>query len=159
MLALLRRTSFWPLLWSIFQSSLHILQFLFFCKCMLIWPHLPSPEPYRFGSVCVLLHLTFPSFKGVAQGMNIFHMLDLCGQLSCTATMILVQSSTPSYAQGLGVAYLPYARTLTARAVHSNLSLEKPLSLCWDSNPWPPWYLASTLSIELPCLGTPQNYT
>ena len=56
-------------------------------------------------------------------------MLDLCGQLSCTATMILVQSSTPSYAQGLGVAYQPYAGLLTARAVYSNSSPEKTLSL------------------------------
>ena len=44
MLALIRRTSFWPHLWSIFQSSTHILQ------------------------------------------ITIFHMLDLCGQLSCTAS-------------------------------------------------------------------------
>ena len=34
-----------------------------------------------------------------------------------------------SYAQGLGVAYQTYARALIARAVNSNLSPEKTLSL------------------------------
>ena len=49
MFALFRRMSFWPHLWSIFQSSKHILQ------------------------------------------ITIFHMLDLWGQPSCTATIGMVQ--------------------------------------------------------------------
>ena len=115
--------------------SHHYTYYNFFANVCLSDP--TSPPRSLIGLVqCVSSYtLSSPSFKGVARGMNIFHMLDLCGQLSCTATMILVQSSTPFYAHGLSVAYLPYARTLTARAVNSNLSLEKPLSLCRDSNP------------------------
>ena len=65
-------------------------------------------------------------------------MVTLCGQLfmyyiyTCLSdiqSLTLLRVHAHSYAQGLGVAFQPYARALTARAVTSNLSLEKTLSL------------------------------
>ena len=44
-------------------------------------------------------------------------------------SLTLLRVQEHSYAQGFGVAYQPYARAQTARAVNLNLSPEKTLSL------------------------------
>ena len=86
--------------------------------------HLFGNLPWPIFESSIFTHYIIQFFKFLQI------LVDLCGQLS----------------------YQPYARALTARAINSNLSPEKTLPRR-DSNPPPPWYQASTLPIELPCLG------
>ena len=52
---------------------LFLTSFLGGCMFLFFLPHLPSKESHQFGSVCALLHLKFPAFKGVTQGMSFKH--------------------------------------------------------------------------------------
>ena len=65
-------------------NKVSIVALIFWGGVMFFKPHLPSPESHWVGSICALLHLKFPAFKGVTRGMSYIydthlHAIDMNG--------------------------------------------------------------------------------
>ena len=96
-------------------------------------------------------------FSNHITNYNLFHMLDLRGQFSCTAsTPVFLTRGYPSCLYFcFNVSLNLIISTICQSTSRSCIQIrDDKISLpCLDLNPRPPWYQASTLPIELPCLG------